>query len=363
MIRSIHAQEMRWPTASKRPVWAWMMSILLHLSLLTTIGLYAGRPSRDSGTEVEPDRPVSVALVHRLADRSEPQSDPPVAASPSQTPATDESDHRAEGVAASSASVPPDFAPPIDLAGALAEMTAAVDPAGTAAEVSGELGGPGFWDEPGAGATGPGDRGLKAATEGSQGSTSLFGVSASGSRFVYVVDRSDSMNSFGGRPWRAAKAELNRSLEMLTESQFFQLVLYNDQPRPYRGAVVSGGPVQMLQGQRDLIARAQRYVTSAEAFGGTQHADALRMALRMGPDVIFFLTDGHIPSLSERELSDIRRLAGRSATTIHAIEFGTEPSPDPSTFVRQLAGQNRGEYRYFDISRFSDSGTWEHAEP
>jgi hypothetical protein len=372
MIRPTAARQMNWPAASRRPASAWLLSLFLHAILLSTVVAYVQRTSAGKAPEQDRiDRPVGVAIVYRLPDRD--PSPPELAENEVQSqsaPANDSAD-QSDSAAPSSAvaqaaqtnsqlvSVPPTFAPPIDLDGVLAEMTLAVDPTEALGPTSGAHGGTGLWSEPGEGESPDDRRGLKAAADSSKGAVSLFGLSGTGSRFVYVVDRSDSMNGFGGRPWRAAKAELTQSLQSLTETQFFQLVFYNEQPRPYRGATAGGGPVQMLQGERAVLNHAQRYVSNAEAFGGTNHFDALRLALRMTPDIIFFLTDGHIPSLSARELTEIRRLAERTGITIHAIEFGTEPAPHPHTFVRQLAAENRGQYRYFAVSGFSDSGTWQ----
>jgi hypothetical protein len=182
--------------------------------------------------------------------------------------------------------------------------------------------------------------------------TNLFGVSGSGSRFVYVFDRSDSMNGYGGKPLRAAKAELLRSLRTLSERQRFQLIFYNDKPKPFK---VSGLPLQLLRGEPSVIDRAERYVDAIAAFGGTEHDTALKMALRMGPDVIFFLTDARIPRLSQTELVNIRRRAEESATTIHAIEFGTEPIAPVDSFLRDLAAQNGGQYQYINVQKLGAS--------
>jgi hypothetical protein len=176
---------------------------------------------------------------------------------------------------------------------------------------------------------------------------------------IYVIDRSDSMNGYGSRPWLAAKSELAESLGRLGETQFFQLILYNEQPSPFRGVNAADGIVQMIQGEAGAVTRAQNYLEGAEAFGGTNHYDALRMAIRMRPDVIFFLTDGHVPGLTDRELAEIRRSADQAGTTIHAIEFGTTPQPQPATFLQILANQSRGKYRYFDVTRFTQAGQWQ----
>jgi hypothetical protein len=370
MIPPHLSQQPQWSSGARRPLWAWLMSVLLHLFVLTTIGLVAQRPPAVTGAAVEPDRPVSVAWVHRRVEQDEaawqadagpvdpnPQPPPLNAPQPAASSASAASSSPADGLPP-----PPDFAPPLDLTAVLAEMTAAVGPQRSAGSVAAELDGDALLGASGEGRAGMGDRGLGMAAGGSAGTASLFGISGSGSRLVYVVDRSDSMNSFGGRPWRAAKTELKRSLATLAPSQSFQLVLYNDQPRPYR-AGTAGPLVQMLRGEADLISGAQRYLDSAQAFGGTDHATALRLSLRMAPDLLFFLTDGHIPSLSGQELAEVRALAQRSGTVIHAIEFGTEPSPHPNTFVRALAEQNGGEYRYFDVRQFSQAGMWQSEAP
>ena len=148
-------------------------------------------------------------------------------------------------------------------------------------------------------------------------------------------DRSDSMNGFSGRPLRAAKSELIRSLKSMTDQQRFQIIFYNDGPTPFR---IGGLPMEMIPGEPAYLQRAENYVRSISAFGGTQHLGALKMALRMGPDVIFFLTDARIPRLSVTELREIKNRALRSGTTIHAIEFGPVSVPPPDSFLRDMGG-------------------------
>jgi hypothetical protein len=174
----------------------------------------------------------------------------------------------------------------------------------------------------------------------------LFGVSGSGSSFVYVFDRSDSMNGYDGRPLRAAKAELIRSLKTLTDRQQFQIVFYNDQPKPF---TLAGLPLSMVSGDPSHVQLAEGYVRSIRAFGGTEHESALKMALRMGPDVIFFLTDARIPRLSEVEMREIKSRADSVGATIHCIEFGSEPAASADSFLRELAEQNQGQYRYVNV--------------
>lgn len=309
---------------------ALLMSLVLHLILLTAIGLVWSRVPR--GTGDESDRAIGIALVHRMPDR-----DRYVDAAELKPTEPAESEQTSQSSAAAAAAPPADLAPPIDLAGVLNTMESTPLPvSGSGLAGDTELDGDAFGS----------DRGSSPASESSETTTTVFGISGSGSRFVYVFDRSDSMNGYNGKPLRAAKQELLRSLESLTDRQRFQIVFYNDKPTTFR---ISGMPVQLVAGEDSMIASARRYVNSVAAFGGTKHAEAIKLALRMSPDVIFFLTDARIPRLSASELREIQNRADAIGTSIHAIEFGAEAVPPPDSFLRELAAMNRGQYRYLDV--------------
>ncbi len=378
-----------WPDQTKQPIFAWLASVALHTVLLILFGVSSNPTLRglnapqdglrdavpgDSGANLE--REISVALVHRIAS-PEPTAENATADMTTETETgaesatqTDQSPggsgRASDSTAAPTASrsMPPGFAPPIDLDGVLAELLAAPEPGATAGlTTGGGIGRGGLGDlgvDSGDEANAkPGDRGLKAAGGGGGSAASLFGIAGIGNRIIYIIDRSDSMNGNGGRPLMAAKTELIHSLAALKESQFFQLILYNEAPSPYRGVQSMGAAVQMIQADTAAIKRVQSYVETVNAFGGTNHIDALRLALRMRPDVIFFLTDGRVPSLSDQELSEIGRIAESYGTTIHGIEFGVAPATDPTSFVPRLASASGGKYRYFDVTSFSTSGEWD----
>jgi hypothetical protein len=317
----------------RRTVPALLMSLCLHVALLTTIGLVWSRTSRGTG-QIE-DRPIGIAIVHRLPDRDRYDE-----VRPTNDVAATEADS-ADSSSASPAAPPADLSPPLDLAGVLKSMQAAPTPtSGTGLAGDSKLDGNAF------------DRGQgRTSSSGTADTTAmLFGVSGSGSSFVYVFDRSDSMNGYDGRPLRAAKAELTRSLKTLTDRQQFQIVFYNDQPKPF---TLAGLPLSMVSGDDSHLQLAESYIRSIRAFGGTEHESALKMALRMGPDVIFFLTDARIPRLSEVEMREIKTRADSVGTTIHCIEFGSEPMAPSDSFLRELAVQNHGQYRYINVQSLS----------
>ena len=179
-------------------------------------------------------------------------------------------------------------------------------------------------------------RGL--ADDNSPGGTQVFGVTARGSSFVYVFDRSLSMK---GAPLVAAKRELLASIGRLSGVQQFQIVFYNQNARTMQ-------PPQMVFAGESGRRQAESYVASVTASGGTDHVQALRLALRMGPDVIFFLTDADEPQMSAKELDEIRKKNGGVA--IHVIEFKSGHAQGKSETLRKLAEQNRGEYKYVDVT-------------
>lgn len=182
--------------------------------------------------------------------------------------------------------------------------------------------------------------------QGGKGRTSLFGITGEGYKFVYVFDRSGSMGGEGRESLRAVKAELAKSLEHLDSVHQFQIVFYNERPVAFNP---TGTPGRLVFATDENKQRATRFVDSISADGGTAHEDALRLAIRMHPDVIYFLTDADDPKLSADQLAKIRDLA--AGTIINCVEFGPGPKPDGTSFLETLAKQNGGSYVYIDISK------------
>ena len=94
---------------------------------------------------------------------------------------------------------------------------------------------------------------------------------------------------------------------------------------------------------------ALRFLESLVADGGTDHEEALKLAIRMQPDVIFFLSDGDDPKLTAAEIDEITYRAG--GIRINTIQFASGPQPSGTNFLMELARQNGGQYRYVDITK------------
>ena len=169
----------------------------------------------------------------------------------------------------------------------------------------------------------------------------IFGVEGKGTKFMYVFDRSGSME---GAPLRAAKAELIRSLEALGDLHQFNILFYSGDYRLWRSGkrLVFATPTEKNN--------AVQFIESVTAEGGTRHFEPLLEAIAHRPDVIFFLTDGEArDDLTAVQLHSIER-ANRTGTQINVIQFGSGGLTDPlSRSLQQLADQNDGQHRYVNV--------------
>ena len=196
--------------------------------------------------------------------------------------------------------------------------------------------------------TGPAIAGAQIGSyiEGARVETQMFGVRAEASRFVYVVDRSGSTEDPPGHDvLSAAKAELLASLKDLDSGQQFQIIFYNDAPRALRR---DDGGNKLLFATAENKEAARKFIQSIRSDGGTDHETALTAAIRMQPDVIFFLTDGDRPKLTAGQLDHLQRMA--NGIRIYAIQFGVTPQGPVADFMRELAQQNDGQYKYVDVT-------------
>lgn len=183
------------------------------------------------------------------------------------------------------------------------------------------------------------------------GGTSFLGIEDVGRKFVYVIDRSSSMEEYGA--FRAAKEELRASVERLNETQQFQVIFYSNEPYP-----LSPGDktFSMFFGnERDKL-QARQQIAEVAADGGTNHFPALQLAFEYDPDVIYLLTDGaKDTAMTSAEMEKLRR-RNRNGTRVHCVEFGQTSSPlTAGNFLAKFAEQNDGQYRYLDVSAASES--------
>lgn len=177
----------------------------------------------------------------------------------------------------------------------------------------------------------------------------FFGSSDTGKSVVYVVDRSSSM--YDSNALGAAKSELIASLQSLDSTQTFQVILYNKHP-DFIPSVGRSAP-QMLKGTDLNRTVAGRFIAEKSADGATDHLPALEMALKLQPEVIFFLSDADEPTLKRPDFERVRQW-NDAGTRIHCIEFGRGESLGIPNFLQQLARENDGTYRYRNVRQFEN---------
>lgn len=309
---------------------AWAFSLIFHVTLITALGiLWVGQPK---GTGAQRERPVGVAVVYESAGQEEYFLGDSGGASKAAA------ENSAEDSLPTSDSVSSNW---LSTESILSDLLPGAATAG--GDSSAAAGGLGLGD---GGASLGGNRAIPKVK------TSVFGIEGEGTRFLYVFDRSDSMNGYEGRPLKAAKSELLQSLDSLGPAHEFQIIFYNDTPLPFGG--LSGRGPSLLNGEDRSKENARRFVRDIVAVGGTRHIDALRMAIGMSPDVVFFLTDADIAPTS-RDIEDLHVRAHRVGATIHSIQFGTGPNQSGGVWsnggwIRHLAEGTNGQYRYIDVT-------------
>ncbi len=149
--------------------------------------------------------------------------------------------------------------------------------------------------------------------EGGDGK-SFFGMASEGKSFVYVLDSSLSMNhphdSDAKTRFRKMKMELMNSLSHLRPDQEFFILFFNHEAVPMPAERMVSAAPENKQYYLD-------WVEQVPAKGDTDPTAALLMALRMRPDVIYFLTDGCFSGPA----NDIVKGIQQSRTTIHTFVF------------------------------------------
>lgn len=175
--------------------------------------------------------------------------------------------------------------------------------------------------------------------------TEFFGAREHAGSFAYVIDCSGSMATRNALD--VAKRELLASLAQLPPDAQFAVIFYNLHATTFTD----------LQGKRGLMAatkvnkaRVGTQLDAVDPDGGTDHMLALRAAIALHPEVIFFLTDADL--MTNTDVTDL--LAELGKTRVQAIEFGRGADLGGSGPLRRLSTTSGGAYRYLDVTRFPD---------
>ncbi|HVX14883.1 MAG TPA: VWA domain-containing protein [Pirellulales bacterium] len=297
---SLSRWSIRWPVVLR----SWIVSVTGHAVGLFSLGLVTGG---DVG-QPSVDRPLLVSLVREGTDRSEIEHVLEIG-----TPPADD----ARTVQQFSFSYVGDtgvdlFEPTVGRASVAArsEPAAETREIGLAKEVEEQQpGGP------------PKNLGRSA---------SFYGIEAQGSKFVFVVDMSGSMS---GARFRRARSELHQSIEHLTPTQAFFVILFNDvaNPMPSAGLASAG---------TDSVQQVDAWLQKIQCNGGTNPLPALMAALGLAPDAVFLLSDGKFDPVVAQAVAEFQSW---QRIPIHTIGFASRKG---ESMLRAISRVTGGTYRY-----------------
>jgi hypothetical protein len=164
----------------------------------------------------------------------------------------------------------------------------------------------------------------------------FFGIGSAGTKFVYVVDCSNSMNhphqSAAGTRFKRLKLELLNSIGTMDDDKEFFIIFFNHEAIPMHARSLQAATVSAKQ--KHLY-----WMQSVSAGGDTDPREALWLAMRLEPDIIYFLTDGDFRFSIKKDLLGLKQ----NRVAIHTFAFG---NPIAEEMLRDVAKQNRGEYHF-----------------
>jgi hypothetical protein len=184
--------------------------------------------------------------------------------------------------------------------------------------------------------------------------TEFFGLRDRAGSYAYAIDCSSSMTTRAGtvrggmNSLDVAKRELLASLDPLPRDSKFGVVFYNDSATVFTDPA---GRKELMTASPSNKTRLRTKIADLAPLGGTDQMAALRAALALRPEVIFYLTDADF--FDRSSAVEIRREMG--TTRLLAVEFGVGPALKGSDALRWLAESTGGAYKYID-TRNVDAG-------
>jgi hypothetical protein len=161
----------------------------------------------------------------------------------------------------------------------------------------------------------------------------VFDASA-GSKIVFVLDNSLNMVPYGKSV--AARQEVARVLQSMNAGQSFYVLLFH-----------SGGSEAMpslapLPASPENVRAMTNWLFSAGHRAGTDPTKAMQRALGLAPapDTVWLLSGGPLP---DKVIDNIRRANASVNAHINTVGLYTHDGEDA---LRQIAGENRGAYRF-----------------
>lgn len=164
----------------------------------------------------------------------------------------------------------------------------------------------------------------------------FFGAKEVASRFVFVIDNSNSMTD--GR-FETALNELAKTITQLSPKQSYYVIFYSDTayglffPRTVRNLIPATADNKKLT---------LYWLQTVQLCLKTNGAEAIQAAYQLNPDVIFVLGDGAFGDLNAIKAVMANRTAAQKKITLHAL--GMEVGQRAAQNFRFLSDSANGTY-------------------
>lgn len=172
-----------------------------------------------------------------------------------------------------------------------------------------------------------------------EATATFFAISTKAKKVVFVLDASSSMGQSDA--WNAARREVAASLASMAPETRCKCIVYAGQPRLLLPARTDWLDPTADRGA--VVAALEQLAPE----GRTEHGPALRMALALQPDAIYFLTDAD--DLTQEHVRLVL-LLNREQIPIYAVELTQRHRGQAGMPMQVLARRWNGEYRAIDLA-------------
>jgi hypothetical protein len=186
----------------------------------------------------------------------------------------------------------------------------------------------------GAGGGGGGGLGPGFGTGSGIGRAGVWNLKASGNTFAYVVDFSGSIIVAVDE----LKRELKRSIGKLTSTQLFAVYIFysvGDESRDFRTEAFSP---RLLPATPDAKREFFAWIDRKQPRGRTEPLQAMKRALALDPDAVFFFSDG---MFADKVVEQIAKVNSAAGSQIHCLVFDELLLADTSGLPRLTDGARR----------------------
>lgn len=187
------------------------------------------------------------------------------------------------------------------------------------------------------------DGGITGNGEGGGNEASFFGTKAAGTRFVFIIDFSDSMND--DQRWEQALDELDKAMYKMESDVEVLVLLYNFRTFPMLN--IDPEKLELVPVTEEFKKELKDWLTIQRPFGGTRPAHALSYSVSLKPDAIFLLSDGlivdnSIAVLEEQNTFENPETGEISRIPVHTISLG--PDVRGAEVMKLIADDNLGKF-------------------